>query len=609
MANHENAAPKWQRALPILTGVVFVVSLVAGLQWGRPILIPIATAALFTLLLSPVVQRLDQWGLHHVASVVITVTVTSIVLAILGWIIALQLTKMLGELPKNTETIRSKIRSLRQLGSGPTARQFGNMVDQISDELKAEPDPQDDTSDPTPDREKPTVETSPSPWSWVTDYLGSAAEVIGAFAFGGVLLVFFLLEGRELRDRLVVLAGKARLSVTSRALDDIADRITRYLGMVALVNGSFGLALSAILFLLGMPYAMLWGFVAAAFRFFPYVGPWVGAVFPITMSLALSDGWWQPLAVCGGVIVLELATNNLVEPFLFGRTTGVSPTALLICAAFWLYLWGPLGLVLSIPFAVCLVVIGKNVPELRFLPLLLSDEPALTADASYYHRLMLGESQEAIKVVSGYLAQPDSKNVYEELLIPTLKRAKNDLRQDRLEWDDYQSIIESMRGSLPEIDKLTSGDATTTDFTAGNRTATIVGLPAADVADQTALEILQRQPAAAEWTIRILVTDIITPELVAQITEAHPDLICIASIPPGGLRRARGLCKRLRAAFPDLPIVIGRWGEKRTSQNEREQLMLAGATAVTSTQAETCRVLRAKLATTRSLQEAGQIAN
>ena len=398
----------------------------------------------------------------------------------------------------------------------------------------------------------------------------------------------------------MVLSGKARLSVTSRALDEIGERITRYLGIVAVINGGFGLTLAAALYLLGMPYAMLWGLIAGTFRFIPYIGPWIGALFPITMSIALSDGWWLPSAVLCAVILLELATNNFVEPFLFGHTTGVSPTAFLLCAGFWLFLWGPLGLVLAIPFAVCLVVIGKNVPELRFLSLLLSDEPALTPDASYYQRLMQGDSQEALAVVATHLEKSDSNNVNDELLIPTLNRAKSDVRQDRLEWDNYKSIIELIRGSLPQIDELTADGTRSQDGIANPDAVTVVGIPASDDADQLALEILQRHTKASNWAIRILRSEMSSTELIESLQDYRPAVICIASIPPGGLARARTLCKSLRTAFPDIPIVVGRWGQRRQSRNEHEQLLLAGATAVAKTQVETCRLVDANLAATGS---------
>ncbi|MDB5340179.1 MAG: family transporter [Planctomycetaceae bacterium] len=613
MNSNNSTKPKWQSALIVLTGLVVAVALVTGLQWGSPVLIPIAIAGLLTLLLSPVVQRLNGCGVHHVISVLLTVATAGLLMLALSWIMTIQVTRMLAELPKNTETIKSKIRSLRQVGSAPAAKQFGEMITEIGAELKPQTTHQNPATDdsaglnnsqpqsPSAAHDHAHRETNATLWGWVTEHLGSAAEGIGAFAFGGVLQMFFLLEQREIRDRLVLLAGRARLSVTSNALDEISDRITRYLGMVAIVNGGFALLLSGMLYLCGMPYAMLWGFVAGALRFIPYIGPWVGALFPITMSVALSHGWWQPVAVLGCVIVLELVTNNAIEPLLFGRTTGVSPTALLISAAFWLYLWGPLGLVLSIPFAVCLVVIGKTIPELHFLAVMLSDEPALTADASFYQRLMLRDPEAAIAIAATHVQQPASRNVYDELLIPTLNRAKRDLHRRRLSNEDYQSIVESMRESLPKIHELiprAKSPAVSQNSGAGNSPGTIIGCSTGEGADGVALEMLRSTLSDTPGPMRIVSAHKTDSAFVAGIVQDRPALICIASIPPGGLVTARGLCKRLRAALPDVPIVIGRWGQQRQNQNEREQLMLAGASAVTTTQAETCNVLYATLAPT-----------
>jgi predicted PurR-regulated permease PerM len=275
-----------------------------------------------------------------------------------------------------------------------------------------------------PPAEAVHFQTESAPWLSLTDYLGSAVEVLATLAFALVLLVFFLLGREDLRDRIVLLAGKTRLALTSKALEDITDRVSRYIVMVALVNGGFGVLLTAGLFALQVPYALLWGFLAAALRFIPYIGPWIGAVFPIAMSLAISEGWWQPLAVFGFVMVLELVSNNVVEPLVFGRSTGVSPTALLVSAAFWLYLWGPIGLVLSAPFAVCLVVLGKNVPQLGFLNLLLGDVPALRADVGLYQRLMLGDQDDAAALVLRRMKKSPSEEIYDEMLVPALNHTR-----------------------------------------------------------------------------------------------------------------------------------------------------------------------------------------
>ncbi|HUQ68880.1 MAG TPA: AI-2E family transporter, partial [Planctomycetaceae bacterium] len=516
-----------------------------------------------------------------------------------------QVTGMLTELPRNTQTIKAKIKSLRTFGSTTQAAQFERMVEEIREELDPQTTESKSDSSATEGPDSPAqgtpdspvvVREEPMPWELVTGYLGSAFEALGALAFTLVLLVFFLLDREDLRDRMVLLAGKARLSVTSRALEDATARIGRYLVMVALVNGGFGLLLALGLFLLGMPYAFLWGFLAGTLRFIPYIGPWVGAVFPITMSLAVSNGWWQPLAVFGYVMVLELISNNVVEPLLFGRTTGVSPTALIVSAAFWLYLWGPIGLVLSAPFAVCMVVLGKNIPQLSFLYLLLGDQPALAADESYYQRLMLGEAHEATQLALKRLQQAPANDVYDKLLIPALNYAQRDHERDCLSDEDYESVLTKLSDSMDElVQPETRPEESAETVPNAAPPPTILGCPASDASDSLALEMLKRLLPPNRWRLEVVDGESLIAEVVGRIAADPPAIICIASIPAGGRAHARYWCKRLRAQCPEIPILVARLGQNpRRRQLDKEQLDEAGATFVTATLEETCRVLETR---------------
>jgi predicted PurR-regulated permease PerM len=609
--------PMWQRAVILLSGTVMGLVIVLGLQWGRPVLIPIALAGLLTFLLNPVVRILELRGLGRVFSVLVAVSTAGIVMMCLGWIVTNQIASMLADLPKNTANIRSKVKTLRNLGSGPFADRFGQMIEEINLEIQVPSNAKTSTriEPPNPEVVKSetaagtvVVRTGSIPWLSLTGYLGSAIEVLATLAFSLVLLVFFLLGGNDLRDRITLLAGKARLALTSKALEDITDRISRYIVMVAMLNGGFGVLLTAGLFFCGVPYALLWGFFAAGMRFIPYIGPWVGAVFPIAMSLAASEGWWQPLAVFCCVMTLELISNNVVEPLVFGHTTGVSPTALLISAAFWLYLWGPIGLVLSAPFAVCLVVLGKNIPLLGFLNLLLGDVPALREDVGVYQRLMLGDEHEADRLVLQHMkdAQPD--DVYDEILIPALNYTKRDVQRDYLTEGDQLSILEGLRESLLQTDRFRQSalatavkpiDSALEDQgaipPARFKPAKILGCPATDDTDCIGLEMLQQLLDPTHWELEVTSVETLTSELAARIAHDPPAIICIASLPPGGMTHARYLCKRLRDASPEISIIVGRWSQKRNSKIDRERLEQAGASFVTTTLLETRQLLESRL--------------
>ena len=352
--------PSWQNAIIILSGTVVSLIIVIGLQWGRPVLIPIALAILLTFLLNPVVRKLQQRGLGRMPAVMLSVSAAGLAMLLIGGLVARQVTILAAELPQNTANIKAKVRTLRQFGTSPMAAEFEKMAEEISEattlstteQIPAKGETQD--SDPLAKvvASGPlVVRTEPTMWLGLTGYLSSAFEVLVTLGFSLVLLIVFLIGRDDLRDRVVVLAGRARVAVTSKALEDVTDRISRYLMMVAMLNGGFGIILGLGLFALQVPYAFLWGFLAGSLRFIPYIGPWIGAIGPITIALATSKGWLQPCAVFGFVLVLELVGNNILEPLIFGRSTGVSSTALIISAAFWGYLWGPIGLVLSAPIA------------------------------------------------------------------------------------------------------------------------------------------------------------------------------------------------------------------------------------------------------------------
>ena len=608
-------APMWQRAVILLSGTVVGLVIVLGLQWGRPVLIPIALAVLLTFLLNPIVRTLQRRGLGRVCSVMVAVSTAGIVLMGLSWMVTRQLAGMLAELPQNTANIKAKVTTLRQLGSGPLIEQFEVMFDEISEEMRR---PSGDIATALADGEELAkipliapanalpVRTASTPWRSLTGYLGSAFEVLATLAFALILLVFFLMGRDDLRDRIVLLAGQTRLALTSKALEDVTERISRYIVMVAAVNGGFGVVLTAGLFALQVPYALLWGFLAAGLRFIPYIGPWIGALFPIAMSLATSDGWGQPLAVFGYVMALELICNNVVEPLAFGHSTGVSPTALLISAAFWLYLWGPIGLVLSAPFAVCLVVLGKNIPQLGFLNLLLGDVPALRAHVGLYQRLMLGDQHEAAALVLQRMKKSPSDEVYDEMLIPALNFANRDVQRDYLTDEEQQIVLDAMRDSLRQADgflrtmsdskeHLTPEDHRTTSSSPAIAPIKILGCPAKNDTDCVGLEMLRQLLDPTHWDLEVTALETLTSELAARIAADPPAVICIASLPPGGLAHARYLCKRLRDASPEILIIVGRWAPQRNSKIDRERLEQAGASFVTTTLLETRQLLESRL--------------
>ena len=609
-----SAAPTWQRALVLLTGTVVGVVLVAALYWARLIFIPVALAIFLTFLLIPSVKAFQKRGLRRIPSVIAVVLVTALFLGALGWWVTQQATRLLDDLPTYAANIKDKVKTLRTLGSGGAVERLVKMLEKVASELESESLQERRAANggqpagaAEPSVAQPrTLFVQPENSSWLTSfpgYLGSVLEGVGGLALALVLVVFMLLKREDLRDRFISLVGSGRMSFTTKAMDDAGQRISRYLIMQAVINSTYGLTLAVGLFLIGVDYAFLWGILAAVLRYVPYIGAWVAALFPITLSLAMSQGWWQPLLVIGLFVVLELVSNNVMEPWLYGHSIGVSEVALLIVAAFWALLWGPIGLVLSAPLTVCLVVLGKYVPQLAFLDVLLGDKPTLDADVGYYQRLLARDQDDATHLILSRVKAESPEQVYDDLLLPALNYARRDHVHGDLADADERFVQQATREILEDLGErqaaTTFAEAAATTLAEAAAPSEegmkppapsvvrILGSPARDESDRLALEMLRQVLDPARWVMEVTAVETQTEMLVARVAEEGPVLVCIGSLPPGGLAHTRYLCKRLRARSPKLKIVVGRWGLRDDVKQNEEQLREAGADAMTTTILET----------------------
>jgi hypothetical protein len=425
--------------------------------------------------------------------------------------------------------------------------------------------------------------------------LSSLLQSLGSLALALVLVVFMLLKREDLRNRLIRLVSHGQITVMTKALDDAGRRISRFLLMQLFVNGTVGLAVGIGLLSLRVEYAFLWGFLAAVFRYIPYIGVWIAAVPPIILSLAMSPGWVQPLLVIGLFLAIELTASNVIEPRLYGQSIGVSEVALLVAAVLWAFLWGPIGLVLSSPLTVCLVVLGKYVPQLKFLDVLLGDEPPLDAHVTFYQRLLAHDQDEATQLVLAQAKASSPEHVYDDFLVPALNCAKRDREQDDLTESDEESVLQATREILEDLgehrEAVTQAEEAIHAEDRGNASAPIplrvLACPARDQADHLALEMLRQLLDPAKWVVEIAAVETMTADLVSQVAEQTPALVCIGALPPGGLAHTRYLCKKLRARFPEVKIVVGRWGLAGDGEANREQLQDAGADLTATTMLET----------------------
>ena len=357
---------------PLISLATFVL-IIASLYWGQAVLIPVALAILLTFLLSPVADTLERIALKRLPSVIVVVVLTFSLLGGIGWIVTLQFVSLANELPKYKGNIKQKIADVRGAGKGGALEKVQKTVEEVKSEMQK-------GSEPTKakDQRRPVIVQAMESFAFWPDEV-AAEPMAETFARAGlviVLVILMLIQREELRERLILLVGYGSFTVTNQALEEAGQRISRYLLMQTVINCSFGLAVGFALYLIGLPYAILWGFLAVVLRFIPYVGPFAAASMPSVLSLAVFQGWYWPMVVAGVFLILELLINLVLEPLLYGESAGVSGVGLVVAIAFWTWLWGPVGLVLATPLTVCVVVLGKYVRGMDFIGVLISDQPA-----------------------------------------------------------------------------------------------------------------------------------------------------------------------------------------------------------------------------------------
>jgi hypothetical protein len=369
------------------------------------------------------------------------------------------------------------------------------------------------------------------------------------------MVIFMLLERRDLRDRVIGLMGHGQLAVTTRAFDEAGTRVSRQLLMQSLVNLIYGVAAGAGLYVLDVPYALVWATLAAVLRFIPYVGPVIGAGAPILVSLAATEGWAGPLYVVGLFVVLELVTNLVLETALYAGAAGVSAVALLASVAFWTWLWGPLGLLLATPLTVCLVVLGKHVPGLEFLGTLLSDTPALAPEYGYYQRLLARDQSEAADLIDRYVKSESPRSVYDALLLPALNYAERDRLERRLSSDEETAVIDATRELLSDaatsIRSLEAAPAAAPDgppLPGPRDPLRVLGYAVNGVADELALAMLAHLLDDLPIRVEITATRLQASELLALVHAQKFSVVCFGDLPPSPASKTRYLVTRLRGA-------------------------------------------------------------
>jgi predicted PurR-regulated permease PerM len=548
---------------------VVVFGTLAILYFARGILVPLAFALILAFLLTPVVTLLGRIRISRVPAVIITVLIAVATVGLAGYLIVTQLVDVANQLPQYRENIHRKIDALEMPQSGPFA-QAARSLKGIGDELARTPipvtTPQPVSSRPLPVRVvEPEVSPLTSFWNFAKPSLAPLAQTTIVVIF----TIFILIEKEDLRNRLLRLAGTGQLNMMTEAMDEAATRVSRYLSLQVTVNACFGLILGIGLYFIGVPFYALWGVVAGMLRIVPYVGTVTAGLLPLALSLAVFDGWSHPLMVFGLFAFVELLTANFVEPTLYGSHTGISSLAILVAAVFWTALWGPSGLILSTPLTVCLVVLGRNIPQLDFLHVLLGDEEVLSPAAQLYQRLLAMDQDDARDVVDAFMKNGTLATLYDEVLVPALTMAEQDRHRATLDATREEFLFLNINELVAEFSE-TAAPATDRLPFKGR----ILCIPAHDQADEIAAAMLAQLlehrgcialsfPAGAE-----------AEEMMQVVEPTADDLICISALQPYAFAPARSVCRRLRSRFKGAKICVGIWGfsgdrRKATARFER----------------------------------------
>jgi predicted PurR-regulated permease PerM len=547
---------------------------VAFLYFARDLIVPIALAILLSFLLAPAVRWLRRWHIGRVTAVTLTVLIAF--LAMIGFtaVVLQEISSLAQQLPQYRSNLETKIRSLPgAVPGGGELRRATSMVQELGRALKqSETEISTSMGDrsaigaapPEPAKPLPVAIQRPEfePLQIVQSIVGPLLQPLAMAGLVIVFVVMILLEREDLRDRLLRLAGRGDLHRTTVAMDDAAHRISRYLSRQLIVNACCGLPIGFGLALIGIPNAALWGIFAAMLRFLPYLGIVIAAGFPVALAVAVDPGWMLLVWVVLLFVAVELVVSNLLEPWVYGASTGLSSVALIAAATFWTWLWGPVGLLLSTPLTVCLVVLGRHVPQLEFLDVMLGNQPVLAPDETFYQRLLANDPEEATEQAEEFVKERSLAEFFDEVAIPALVMAQIDSDDGTLLPERRLMIKQGVQAMLENL-----SDEATADPSSGQSASPVIGgMPRIlCIAGRNELD-----EAAALLLVHLLRLE--QPVTIAEALHAealksdryraeleNASVICLSLISTHSAARARYLIRRLYRRIPRARVLVGFW--------------------------------------------------
>jgi len=571
---------------------------VAALYLAKGVLVPMTLAVLLSFLLSPACDWLERHWLGRVPAVVVTALVGFTVLGGATWMAVVQVSDLAPRMPEYETNLKAKLQSTNAYLSstlGRLTRTAQGMSENLSPVEVAQA-PQGTEEWPYSVR---IISSPASPLQVFGSMFGTVLEVLGSIGVVIVLVVFFLIRRDDLRDRFILLVGQGQMTLTTQMLEDAGTRVSRYLATEFLLNAIFGAAVGSGLYLIGVPNPILWGIVATTLRFIPYIGAWLAAAMPIGLSMAISGDWVAPSLTVGLFVVLELFANNVLEPWLYGKQTGVSAVAVLLAAVFWTWLWGVAGLLLATPLTVCLLVVGKHVPQLSFLNTLLGDKPVFEPTKRVYQRLLAGDYEEATELLDEYFEHTPLVEVYDTVLIPALASAETHWRRGELEEGRHKFILQTLKSMIQErgerqqelhknesseVVKEAEADTSLADRT-GLPPLCVLCLPAHGEGDELAGMMLAQVVDIRGCVVETVpaTATAVASELVDYVEQRNADVVCISAAPPAAVAHARRLRMRLRRRFPNLHLVVGLWNAPGDLNEAKERIGSDARTYIVAT--------------------------
>ncbi|MFO1059439.1 MAG: AI-2E family transporter [Dongiaceae bacterium] len=582
--------------------LLVVVVATAGLYFGREVFVPLALAVLLSFALAPATVLVRR-GTGRVTSVIIVVALAFLVILGIGAFVAREAVSLAGKLPLYQWNIAHKIHVLQDAapGSGVVGR-ASQMLKNLQEEFSKQSKPAATAAGgTTPGASEGTAQEQqpipvqirapdPAPLQMLESFVGPLLGPLATMGIVIIFVVFILLQREDLRDRLIRLAGPRDLHRTTEAMNDAGSRVSRYLLMQLMINATFGVQIGIGLFLVGVPNAVLWALLAAMLRFVPYIGVWIAAAPALVLVLAVDPGWSMLLWCAALFVVVELITGNVVEPWLYGHSTGLTPIAVIVAAVVWAWLWGPVGLLLSTPLTVCLVVLGRHVPQLEFLNVLLGSGTVLAPEETFYQRLLAHDPEEASDQAEEYLRDKPLVQFYDSVAIPALGLAQADADRGALEPERRRRFAED---ALVVMDNIVD-DARPED-PAGTvlDPAALLRQGEVDEAALRAVRVLcvggrsELDEAAAVMLAQLLWLRGLSAQVVPldRLTRGRPDrdkyaaaeLVCLSYVDGLAFTNARRACRSIRRRLPGIRVLAGFWQLTAEEAARRDPLAGTGA--------------------------------